>query len=383
MHGYCPLCYKGKIGISGTIFVEESDDCLDKDQVMLSRRGNGLPVLNLESPGERCESSVMCKILCLVCGGSMLDGDEPDFESLIEVLDQLESMQLEFEGEVANCGLDFLAKSMEKDMRKKSHRALREYGLVWIEQWKKPVHHGCFQTAPCECLVPKFAEQCAKHGRRILKRTPVSRPEKEKTRGRQESGGRAPESTRTPIEPANSFITGTHMAPSGAGSGIEARSTSRATWLAPPSKMAITESHVPTDPSTSHSQVLSRRKAAGPPLKTAASLSSNTKKPHAHTMHGKMLKAASTCRKLDGWVGSKQNTHDSTSHASASSSSSAGAASNAGTYDLHRHNSTYDPFVHGPFRKDGQYWFLRPDGKAVRAQEGVCEFTKEGDLVPC
>jgi hypothetical protein len=352
MQGYCPLCYKGRIGVSGTSFVRENDGCLDKAQAMLSRRGNGLPVLNMESPGERCENATMCKLLCLVCGKSMLDGDEPDFETLVEVLEELETRQMEFAGEVANCGLEFLARSMEKDMRKKSHRALREYGLAWVESWQKPVHAACSQTAPCECVVPIFVDACAKHGRRIPQRP---------TRARD---------VRKPKQKVSVEKEPVTLAPSGAGSShIQAKITRRATWLPPATDMAITESQVPAPKEArDHGAPSVKRKALAPAAKA--------KQPYAHTMRGKMIKAASTCRKLDGWAGG--GLESMSQDAAASSEARAG-----GKYDLGRHNSTYDPFVHGPFRKNGQYWFLRPDGKAVRAQEGVCEFTEQGELIPC
>lgn len=366
MQGYCPLCYKGRIGVSGTSFVRENDGCLDREQVMLSRRGNGLPLLNMKLPGERCESATMCKLLCLVCGKSMLDGDESDFETLVEVLDELESRQLEFAAEVENCGLDFLAKSMEKDMRKKSHRALRDYGLAWIEFWQKPVHMACSQTAPCECVLPIMVDACAKHGRRIPQRPT-------RARARERPKQTAPVGVKEPVM----------LAPSSAGSSnIQAKITRRATWLPPATDMAVTESQVPAPAKQAQDHGVSsvKRKAFGL-QKNSSAAAVTTKQPYAHTMRGKMIKAASTCRKLDGWVGGA----DSTSQQSAASVEvgGGGLTSSEGTYDLRRHNSMFDPFVHGPFRKDGQYWFLRPDGKAVRAQEGVCEFTEHGELVPC
>ena len=387
MHGYCPCCYKGKVGISGTDTVKEDDECIDRDQAMLSRRGNGLPILSMTSPGERCESTVMCKLLCLVCGQSMLDGDEADFEGLIEVLDELESLHLEFAGEVANCGLEFLARSMEKDMRKKAHRALREYGLEWIERWGKPVHSGCSQAAPCECVVPMYAEECAKHGRRIPpKRTRV----KEKAR------------EAAPFIPSKATavtMTAKTMAPSGAGpSTTIVVTTGRATWLTPPSKMALTDSQIPGNnpnlsqgSSASASSSSSSAAAAGGgwrktprPDQKQGGLPVDAKKPYAHTLRGKLLKAASTCHKLDGGGQTGRNSTmrlDNGGGAAAAKASAAGSKSSP--YDLRRHNSSYDPFVHGPFRKNGQYWFLRPDGKAIQAHEGVCEFTEEGDLIPC
>jgi hypothetical protein len=374
MHGYCPLCYRGQIGVSGTEFVPEKDagdERLDREQLALSRKGNGLPALDMTSPGERCESAVMCRVVCLVCGQSMLDGDDPDFEALVEIMDELEGMHLEFEEEVANCGLEQLVKGMEQDVAKKSARALREYNLSWVGHWGRPIHAHCAQTAPCGCVVHVGAAACVKHGRHIPQRRAPAGPKK---RGSSPPAPIMSSSSREEEDHHPAILSVKHRVPSGVGvvtgTGTLAK---RATWLPHATDMATTDSQVPTTTTTATSKFIMMKRKAGPPP-------APPKAPYAHTTRGKMLKAASTCHRLDGWVSSSGRLTPGT-NTMATTSSSSGQADGK-KYDLRRHNSTYDPFVHGPFRKNGEYWFLRPDGKAVRAQEGVCEFNEQGELEP-
>ena len=369
MHGYCPLCYKGEIGVSGATLVPDGDERVDAEQAELSKRGNGLPVLDLVSPGEPCRHATMCKVRCLVCGKSMADGDEPAFEQLLELLEELEEKAEEFEAEVSGCGLHFLAESMEKAMRRNRRKELRRFGLDWIDRWSKPAHLRCTKEAGCGCVLQVHAEVCLTHKRRVGV-VPAAR----RARAAQMPGPATIPAVLVVATPPAPPTPPVGMARSGAGTPVAHEGpTGTASWLPAATKMAKITSYVPPPARPTPAPTSMAKKKRAPPTPAAP--------PLAHTNAGKLLGAASSCHKLDGWASGKSRM----GMAATSTASNTGktSATPAAKYDFQTHDKTYDPFVHGPFRKDGQYWYLRPDGKAVRANEGVSQFTETGELVPC
>ena len=52
-------------------------------------------------------------------------------------------------------------------------------------------------------------------------------------------------------------------------------------------------------------------------------------------------------------------------------------------YDMGKHHQDFDMWTHGRFLRDGLWWYRRPDGVVVAANEGVAYFDEEGQLVPC
>ncbi len=52
-------------------------------------------------------------------------------------------------------------------------------------------------------------------------------------------------------------------------------------------------------------------------------------------------------------------------------------------YDMKKHQREFDMWTHGRFVKDGAWWYRRPDGVVVAANEGVAYFDEDGQLVPC
>jgi hypothetical protein len=357
MHGYCPLCYKGEIGVSGATLVPEGDARVDAEQAELSRRGNGLAILDLDSPGEPCRHSRMCRVRCLVCGKSMADGDDPAFEQLLELLEELEATVAEYEAEVAGCGLNFLAESMGRAMRRNRRKELRRFGLDWIDRWSRPAHSRCVKEAGCGCVLQVHAEVCLAHKRHAPRRARVAPVVTLLA---------APASAALPtLEPVITDM----MARSGGGVPVpHGVTTETASWLPVATKMARITSYVP--PPARPPPFAKKKRPPPPPVAP----------PLAHTNAGKLLGAASTCHKLDGWASGKSRMGAAAASATLGKSAGGGPAAK---YDFKTHDKTYDPFVHGPFRKDGQYWYLRPDGKAVRASEGVSQFTETGELVPC
>jgi hypothetical protein len=305
----------------------------------------------------------------------MLDGDEPDFETLLEAMDELEGMQMEFDEQVSNCGLEHFVKSMEKDLAKKSARALRDYDFSWVQSWCRPIHTRCSQTAPCGCVVHFKAASCVRHGCRIPQSLGVNgKKAKALTRKPTAAEKSAGSSKKRDTTPEPMVIPNINRVPLSVDNASMRAETSsrRATWLTPASEMATTESQMPPPVKSFPVDTTLKRKAVQQAKQPQAAI----KKPHAHTAQGKMIKAAETCKRLDAWVHKKGDM-------GGKSQLTINVGIETGKYDLQHHNSTYDPFLHGPFRKNGEYWFLRPDGKAVRAQEGVCEFNERGELEPC
>jgi len=81
---YCPFCFKGKPGISSGIRVSTDSLLIDKVQELHSKNGNGLNLIDFSEPGDFCENHQTCQITCLVCGGCVVNGDDPFYESLLE-----------------------------------------------------------------------------------------------------------------------------------------------------------------------------------------------------------------------------------------------------------------------------------------------------------
>ena len=343
LQGFCPLCYKGRIGHSGTIWVLPDDERVDEDQLALSKAaGARLPALDLTCPGEPCEHTQMCGVLCLVCGKSMADGEDKErFEHLVDLLERFESEILEHREQVeGEAGLQRLAATMGAEMRKSRKKALRKLGLAWIDRWEKPVHAHCSKETQCECVVPVSASMCATHKRRLVPARPTRAP-----------ATAAPATTMQakPAEKRESVPAKPLIAKLG-----------KAAWLQRPTEMANTASSFRGE------------------QPSVAGTASKKRKPVPAKENPRLLAAAKgTAFKMDAWMG-----HDAAGGAGLGVQSSKFTLP-GGNYDFRRHDKEFDSFLgHGPFRRKGEYMFMRPDGVAVPAREGVCRFTEKGELIP-
>ena len=347
LQGYCPLCFKGRIGFSTSVCFPRGDPCID-DELQGLFGGNGLAMLDLETPGERCEHTKMCRVVCVVCAGSMADGDDVErFSRLVDALDRFEEEESELDGELGTGPLQFLAARMQEDARANRQKTLRKFGLTWLDRLGKPVHLGCAKETPCGCVVDKGAVRCFAHDVRLKSKVVVvTAPAKVATTM---MGG---ESNKKMELESRIF-----KAPEGGGAWRRAITVKRATWLDPPTKLAaemtITEPHPTT--------VQQRIKKARP----AAKVKPNVRLEEA---------AKCTAYKINEWTSGKE-----------------GATQAAGKsdptvkkrYDMGKHHQDFDMWTHGRFLRDGLWWYRRPDGVVVAANEGVAYFDEEGQLVPC
>ena len=344
LQGYCPLCYKGTPGKSGISWVDPKDERVDAEQVGLANGGNGLPPLDLTSPGEPCQHTRMCHLNCLVCGKSMMDGDDDCFEPLLELLEDLESKIQEHREQVlAGDQLPILAAAMEKKMRQTRKKALARYRLAWIDRWGKPVHVRCSKETPCQCVVPAGSAVCLTHRRRLhtprLVTKEVQRVE--------------------PVMPAAPVLDAPTPPPVKAPTILSAGvALSKATWLQKPSSMANTASQFRAAPSSAPVHVHKKLKPAPP-------------KPNP-----RMEAAAKTCQKITrgSWVPQESRREVSTGPA--------GAGPVERPYDLADHDRMFVLGEHGRFLKNGAWFFRRPDGVVIDAFEGPAQFTPTGRLIP-
>jgi hypothetical protein len=208
---------------------------------------------------------------------------------------------------------------MQEDARANRQKTLRKFGLTWLDRLGKPVHLGCAKETPCGCEVDKGAVRCFAHDVRLKSKVVVTAPAKVATTM---MGG---ESNKKAELESRIF-----KAPEGGGAWRRAITVKRATWLDPPTKLAaemtITEPH----PTTVQQRIKKARPAA---------------------------KVKPNVRLEDPTVKKR--------------------------YDMGKHHQDFDMWTHGRFLRDGLWWYRRPDGVVVAANEGVAYFDEEGQLVPC
>lgn len=326
---------------------------MDEEQVgLISSENNGLPKLDLTRPGDPCPNTQMCRMLCLVCGKSMADGDDQRFAQLVDLLDRLEEETLELREEVmTEPGLHLLAESMRKDMQRRHARALGKYGLAWIERWCKPVHKHCSKETPCQCVVPARATMCTVHKRRL----PLTRPPSTvRQKPNMQSGGDRHRQAADMKSNKDSQAKQNNVQQP-----VLVNKLSKATWLQKPTEMASTSSSFRASPA-----------AAGPVV-------SKKRKPLAPKPNPRLESAAASCQKIEAFTQAQS--------CKAKQEKAAGSKAIGGDeeeYDLEWHAANFDQWKHGDFWKNGTMWFLRPDGKIVPSFEGVRQFTKSGYLVP-
>lgn len=299
---------------------------------------SGLPNLDLSAPGDPCQHAQMCRMTCLVCGKSMADGDEPEFEQLVELLEELSSRSQEHREQVLTLrGMQTLADTLARELKKERNKALRAYNLAWIDRWERPVHKHCAKEAPCQCMVPVCADMCTTHKKRL--------PPTRAKRVQPQPQSRMPPSSSKPPPPNTEKQRPAEKV---------SVTLTKATWMQKPSEMASTSSSYRAAVSAPCTSQTKRRK----PAPTKPNL--------------RLQAAAASCQKMEAFT-----TEASKSRAD---SKCQAVAEDDEEYDLEWHEKNFDPWKHGDFWKGGQMWFRRPDGKVVPSFEGVRKFTKNGYL---
>ena len=190
---YCPFCFKGKIGQSNGLCVSKGSKLVDEVQALHSARGNGLPPLDLKSPGEFCENPALCRLVCLVCGQTTVDGTDDEYGLLQEF---------------------FCEESHAITMKYEINDAMTKFGLVWTDLWDTPVHACCSKKTVCKCVVPIGTKVCPVHKRSLEPAKPAMQPT---------SGKRA--------APPPSIV-----ATQSSTRNVREVETGRAAWLPPPSQ---------------------------------------------------------------------------------------------------------------------------------------------------
>lgn len=304
----------------------------------------GLPNLDLAAPGDPCQHSQMCRMTCLVCGKSMADGDEPEFEQLVELLDDFSSRIQEHKEQVTTMrGMDMLADTLARELKKGRNKALRRYNLAWIDRWERPVHKHCAKETPCQCMVPVCADMCAVHKKRL----PPTRAKRAQPQSQSRMQAPAHPCTSKPAQQTVAIVPATDKV---------SVTFTKASWLQKPTEIASTSS--------------SYRAAPAP----AATWSQNKKrKPVPPKPNLRLQAAAATCQKMESFTRRAGRPDYSKQQATEEED---------GEYDLEWHEANFDPWKHGDFWKGGQMWFRRPDGKVIPSFEGVRKFTRSGYLVP-
>lgn len=323
MRGFCPLCLRN----GEPDYRPEAHTEVDQEQAECSKKLQGLPLLCFAAHGRPCESP--CRITCAVCGHAAMFGCEPEFQDVLDALDDHESACLEARTEVLegfNC-LEMLGARMMADLERRLRRKLATWKLGWHSRWQRITHLHCIKRARCGCTLAACTTLCNVHGeQRVLKR--ASRAAPMDIEGMDSSY--APEmqlATRPTPGPAT---------------------TTKATWLARPTELARattrTTEIAPVKP-------IAKRLKPEPPKK--ANL--------------RLQQASLGCKRLDAWSGLA--TQDAPPPLSTQ-------------FSKIKHFRDFDPFQHGYWKVNGRDVYRFPDGRQVFVSTGVNKLTEDGQLEP-
>lgn len=329
---YCPFCFKGTIGVSCGLYVTKESRLIDQVQVLHSARGNGLPPLDLASPGDFCENHELCKLTCLVCGKATIDGADPEFGLFLDFFggDEEQPMTLKYE----------------------INQVMEQNELVWTDQWDTPVHQACSKKIACKCVVPVGATTCRTHAPRMPARPPpVVQQQQQKQRA----------AKAEVFKPAIIIAASKPVVRVTAASGLVLE---KASWLPPPSMAAATvsTSHLPSAVSPLHPP----KKKPVPP------------KPNVQSM--RLEAAGATCAfKITQWAGehptnarlSKREGKDETE-----------AKDGKGVFSWKRHYEKFDVRLHGAWKIGGVEGYKRGDNVFIPTSSAVNILHDDGTMSP-
>jgi hypothetical protein len=320
---YCPFCFKGKIGVAGGLCVAKGSLLIDEVQVLHSAKGNGLRPLDLKSPGEFCVNPALCRLVCLVCGKTTVDGEDTEFETFLEFFGGEDDHPLTTKYEI--------------------HEAMETHGLVWTEQWDTPVHKHCSKKMACKCVVPIGATVCPVHKRVLLKpapppcsAAPLPAPMPPSFKARAQEGTRGP----------TALIAG------------QGSALTKASWLPARSTIAtaVTSFHT-------HNTVKVGKKAV--PLAVKPTL-----------LTERLKEAASACAfKIPEWTG----THPTNVKLDASRIE---PGKKGQKFCLREHTNNFDELTDGAWLIKGVSWYKPHNGPLVLTPVGVNTLHEDGTMTP-
>lgn len=165
---YCPLCFRGSIGVSRGLRVSRDSKRIDRVQALHARE-NGLRVLDITSPGDFCPFRRGCRLACLVCNETIIDGGESEFKKLRDRIcchgdapDSDSDSEVEMGKNQGNDN-DFIANNRKRLDFIIVNEKLKSRGAVWIDRWNTPIHRDCAEYLSCGCLVPRGCTECREH----------------------------------------------------------------------------------------------------------------------------------------------------------------------------------------------------------------------------
>lgn len=345
---FCPLCFRGG---ACTDHVPLDSPRINEEQRECSRAFLGLPLLDLEMPGERCPYySSSCRLICLVCGTPMAFACEPEFESALDLVEKFEEEALEMRTEVLEGGAGLggglgrsLGEKMLADLERRFISRLKRMGMAWHPRWERPVHSRCLKKSQtCGCLVPVGLPVCPEHKRPVASAAP-SPPRK----GRASSS--AGEIKKAPSPKKQQPVVMIRV------NSKKPVSMVKATWL-------LNSSSTPTSTVTVH-----------PPPAPSATFKKVfvLPKPPIPKPNPKLEAAAKGTGKLDGWSGK------------AAVGGGGGLSlkkDSKKAFNLARHEREFDMFQHGYLRKNGVDMYRFPDGTEVQVYSTVNVLTDDGQL---
>jgi len=153
LQGFCPLCFRGRIGESNGERFLADDPRVDQDQLCHSKKLNGIPPLDFKSMGGACLDGDMCNVNCLVCGKAVFRGGSGAYKLFRHMIqpeqDERVPKAMRAFDEIGN-GVRF-------------REALKAHDAVMVDNWDTPIHRACSYPAPCKCVLPLDCTVCKRH----------------------------------------------------------------------------------------------------------------------------------------------------------------------------------------------------------------------------
>lgn len=356
LQNYCPFCFKGKPGVSRGIKVKKGSPLIDELQAMHAANRNGLCPLDFKQPGDFCTNHALCKMVCLVCGKAMVDGEDPEFELFLDAFGGYSS---EEEIDVAtNHEVKVVMKSL---------------GLVWTEHWSTPIHKACSKKAACKCVVALGATFCPRHQWPVERKTvaPESLWPPKAKREVAPKKTQIEETSSTLKKPAASALV---AAPVMHNATAKARMI-KADWLPPPSMTA----------STVHVSSVATGGAGASKKDVPEIRGKNTivpKQPVKTVKTVRLEQAAATCAyKIDSWTAEHPTNKKLGGPVMAQTSKDSGT--HAGKkFSLEDHYRLFDPNEHGWRKINGVKGFMHYNGVFIPTDHDVICIHEDGTITP-